>query len=111
MTLAPPCRTCVGKGAATLIQFSSVDGLAAYPYVSIYNATKWAMEGFYESLAREVTGFGIATTLMEPGGFRTDAHSRSAVHTPVLPEYAELREKLLSRFPNPSATRYGSPPP
>ena len=35
------------------------------------------MEGFYEALAQEVTGLGIATTLVEPGGFRTDANTRS----------------------------------
>jgi NAD(P)-dependent dehydrogenase (short-subunit alcohol dehydrogenase family) len=89
------------QGGGHLIQFSSVGGQAAYPFVGIYNATKWAMEGFYEALAQEVAGLGIATTLVEPGGFRTDANTRSVDAAPALPVYAELRERLLSTFAEP----------
>ncbi|MEV6424670.1 SDR family oxidoreductase [Streptomyces sp. NPDC051662] len=89
------------QGGGHLIQFSSVGGQAAFPFVSIYNATKWAMEGFYEALAQEVAGLGIATTLVEPGGFRTDANNRSVDAAPALPVYAGLRERLLGNFAEP----------
>lgn len=89
------------QGGGHLIQFSSIGGQAAFPFVGIYNATKWAMEGFYESLAQEVSGLGIATTLVEPGGFRTDAHTRSADAGTALPVYAELRERTLRDFSEP----------
>lgn len=90
------------QGGGHLIQFSSIGGQAAFPFVSIYNATKWAMEGFYEALAQEVAGLGIATTLVEPGGFRTDANTRSADAAATLPVYAELREQVLRNFSEPA---------
>ncbi|MDX3854335.1 SDR family oxidoreductase [Streptomyces sp. AK02-01A] len=89
------------QGGGHLIQFSSVGGQAAFPFVGVYNATKWAMEGFYEALAQEVAGLGIATTLVEPGGFRTDANTRSVDVSPALPVYAELREQVLRDFAEP----------
>jgi NAD(P)-dependent dehydrogenase (short-subunit alcohol dehydrogenase family) len=89
------------QGSGHLIQVSSIGGLAAFPFVSIYNATKWALEGFYEALATEVDGLGIKTTLVEPGGFRTDANTRSHDVAEPLPAYAGLRQELLSGFAEP----------
>jgi NAD(P)-dependent dehydrogenase (short-subunit alcohol dehydrogenase family) len=89
------------QGGGHLIQFSSIGGQAAFPFVGIYNATKWAIEGFYEALAQEVAGLGIATTLVEPGGFRTDSNARSVDAAPPLPVYAELREQMLRNFAEP----------
>lgn len=89
------------QGGGHLVQFSSIGGQAAFPFVGIYNATKWAMEGFYEALAQEVAGLGIATTLVEPGGFRTDADNRSVDAAAALPAYAELRDQVLRQFSEP----------
>jgi NAD(P)-dependent dehydrogenase (short-subunit alcohol dehydrogenase family) len=83
------------QGGGHLIQLSSIGGQSAFPFVGIYNATKWAIEGFYEALAAEVAGLRIATTLVEPGGFRTDANTRSKDSGPELPVYTELREQVL----------------
>ncbi|WP_371778755.1 SDR family oxidoreductase [Streptosporangium subroseum] len=89
------------QGGGHLVQFSSIGGQAAFPFVGIYNATKWAVEGFYEALAQEVAGLGIATTLVEPGGFRTDANNRSVDAAAALPAYAELRDQVLRQFSEP----------
>src|SRR3979411_2307695 len=78
------------QGGGHLIQLSSIGGQSAFPFVGIYNATKWAMAGFYEALAGEVAGLGIATTLVEPGGFRTDANTRSVDATPASPGWPSL---------------------
>jgi NAD(P)-dependent dehydrogenase (short-subunit alcohol dehydrogenase family) len=43
------------------------DTLHAFPGLSIYHLTKWAIEGFFEAYAQEVERFGIRTTLIEPG--------------------------------------------
>ncbi len=59
-------------GGGRLIQISSGAGQAGFAGLSLYCATKWGIEGFYESLAQEVAGFGIQTTLVEPGTIRTD---------------------------------------
>lgn len=55
-----------------IIQFSSIGGRVGVPGLAAYQAAKWAVEGFSEVLAKEVAGFGIHVTLIEPGGFRTD---------------------------------------
>jgi NAD(P)-dependent dehydrogenase (short-subunit alcohol dehydrogenase family) len=46
-------------------------GQIAFPAMSLYHATKWAIEGFVESVAQEVAPFGIEFTLVEPGVART----------------------------------------
>ena len=55
-----------------IIQVSSIGGITAFQNVGIYHASKWALEGFSQSLAQEVASFGIHVTLIEPGGFSTD---------------------------------------
>ena len=55
-----------------IIQVSSIGGITAFQNVGIYHASKWALEGFSQSLAQEVAPFGIHVTLIEPGGFSTD---------------------------------------
>jgi NAD(P)-dependent dehydrogenase (short-subunit alcohol dehydrogenase family) len=59
------------QGRGHLIQISSVGGQVAFPLLSIYHASKWGIEGFYESLHQEVASFGIKVTIVEPGGART----------------------------------------
>ncbi len=55
-----------------IIQFSSVGGRIGAPGRAPYSAAKWAVEGFSESLAREMALIGVKVTVIEPGGFRTD---------------------------------------
>lgn len=69
------------RNSGRIINFSSVGGLAAFPSVGYYNATKFAVEGISESLAKEVAPIGIRVTLIEPGAFRTDWAGRSANRT------------------------------
>jgi NAD(P)-dependent dehydrogenase (short-subunit alcohol dehydrogenase family) len=59
------------QGGGRLLQISSMGGHMAFPGFSLYHATKWGIEGFYESLAAEIAPFGIHTTLIEPGMIRT----------------------------------------
>jgi NAD(P)-dependent dehydrogenase (short-subunit alcohol dehydrogenase family) len=59
-------------GGGRLVQVSSGAGQAAFPGLSLYCATKWGIEGFFDSLAQEVADFGVQTTLVEPGTIRTD---------------------------------------
>ena len=55
-----------------IINISSISGLIAWSGASIYNASKFAVEGFSETLAEEIAPFGISVTIVEPGGFRTN---------------------------------------
>jgi NAD(P)-dependent dehydrogenase (short-subunit alcohol dehydrogenase family) len=60
------------QGSGWIVQVSSIGGLAAFPLTGIYHASKWALEGFSESLRQEVESFGIKVLMVEPSGFRTD---------------------------------------
>lgn len=65
------------QGGGTIVQLSSVGGRACFPLYSIYHATKWAVEGFSESLALELRPFNIRMRIVEPGAIRTDFYGRS----------------------------------
>lgn len=82
------------QGGGHIIQISSVNGVAAFPYVGAYSASKWALEGFSESLAQEVAPTGINVTIVEPGSFDTDWVDDSAVHAAPLPAYAQLHAAI-----------------
>lgn len=75
------------QGGGHLIQLSSMGGQMAFPGFSLYHATKWGIEGFFEALAQEVAPFKIAVTLVEPGSARTDFGNRSLSEAAPLPDY------------------------
>jgi len=60
------------NGGGHIFQISSMGGQVAVPTHSAYHAGKWGLEGFTESVAREVGDFGIRLTIVELGGTRTD---------------------------------------
>lgn len=97
------------QGNGHIIQVSSVLGIAAIPNLGLYNASKWAVEAISESMAAEIKGFGIHTTLVEPIGYSTDWAGPSAVHSTTIPAYDELRAVVYEQlqnmpFGNPDAT-------
>jgi len=72
-----------------IVNISSVGGLVAFPGVGFYNATKFAVTGYSEALAKEVGALGIKVTVIAPSGFRTDWAGRSANNTKiVIDDYA-----------------------
>jgi NAD(P)-dependent dehydrogenase (short-subunit alcohol dehydrogenase family) len=81
------------QGSGHIIQVSSIGGISAFPNLSAYHASKWALEGFSQALAQEVAEFGIKVTLIEPGGFSTDWSGASARHSAPLPAYDAARER------------------
>ncbi len=73
-----------------VINISSVGGLVAFPALGYYNASKFAVDGFSESLAKEVAHLGIHVTIVAPSGFRTDWAGRSAANSSiVIDDYSE----------------------
>lgn len=79
------------QGGGHIIQVSSIGGISAFAGLGAYHASKWALEGFSQSLAAEVERFGIHVTLIEPGGFSTDWSGASAKRTTELEAYDGLR--------------------
>ncbi|PZR27549.1 MAG: short-chain dehydrogenase/reductase [Citrobacter freundii] len=61
----------------TFINVTSTFGLLGYPTCSIYNASKFAVDGFSEGLAYELAQFGINVKVVAPGGMQTDFAGRS----------------------------------
>src|SRR5271163_1363420 len=71
-----------------ILQVSSVGGRLARPGSSPYHAAKWAVGGFTESLAQELSPFGVKVCALEPGGMRTNWGVRANQDTPeLLPDY------------------------
>jgi NAD(P)-dependent dehydrogenase (short-subunit alcohol dehydrogenase family) len=69
-------------------QVSSEGGQIAYPNFSVYHASKWAIEGFVESVSQEVAPFGIELTIIEPGPTRT-SFGAGLVSPPPMAEYED----------------------
>ena len=76
-----------------ILQVSSIGGIVAFTNVGLYHASKWALEGFSDTLSKEVASFGIHVTLIEPGGFSTDWGGSSAKHAKAIPAYDKVREE------------------
>jgi NAD(P)-dependent dehydrogenase (short-subunit alcohol dehydrogenase family) len=79
------------QGAGHVVTISSSAGLSGFEYCSAYAAAKFGVEGWMESLAAEVEPFGIHTTIVNPGFFRTELLTQSSTEyaTPALADYAE----------------------
>jgi NAD(P)-dependent dehydrogenase (short-subunit alcohol dehydrogenase family) len=66
-----------------IINIASIGGLVGFPSVGFYNATKFAVDGLSESLAKETAPLGIKVTIVAPSGFRTDWAGRSAKNSQI----------------------------
>lgn len=82
-------------GGGTIVQIASMGGKLAFPLYSIYHSTKWAVEGFSESLQYELAQFNIRIKIIEPGTIKTEFYGSSRVKVaPInLPEYKNFVEK------------------
>jgi NAD(P)-dependent dehydrogenase (short-subunit alcohol dehydrogenase family) len=80
------------QGSGHILQVSSIGGVSAFMETGAYHASKWALEGFSQSLSQEVAGFGVKVTLIEPAGYSTDWSGSSAKHSAPLPAYDPVRD-------------------
>jgi NAD(P)-dependent dehydrogenase (short-subunit alcohol dehydrogenase family) len=71
------------QGGGRILQLSSMGGQVVFPGLSLYHASKWAMEGFVEATAIEVAPFNIGFTLVEPGAARTNFGAGRVSATPM----------------------------
>lgn len=88
------------QGGGRVLQVSSEGGQLAYPNFSMYHATKWGIEGYVESVAKEVAPFGIEFTIAEPGpaltGFRGGLVSAPAMAAYAQTPAGEVRRAIQS---------------
>ena len=99
------------KGGGTIINIASVGGRITFPLFSPYHSTKWAVEGFSESLSYELAPLSIYVKLVEPGPIKTDFYGRSAdvaepTHLPAYQKYMKVAgDNMVS-----ASNRDGLPP-
>jgi NAD(P)-dependent dehydrogenase (short-subunit alcohol dehydrogenase family) len=88
------------RGSGMIINVSSLAGLRGMQGLSAYNASKFAVEGFTEAIAQELTPFGVRVSVIEPGPYRTDWAGNSLVKTSGVQEpskdspYYELNQAI-----------------
>ncbi len=97
------------RKSGTLINISSIGGRLTFPLYSLYHSTKWAVEGFSESLQYELAPLNIRVKVVEPGPIKTDFYERSADRNPKLdPDYQGFYDHIMPKLDQAGST--GSPP-
>lgn len=85
------------QGGGTIVNISSGTTLNPNPMLSVYGASKYAIEGFTEALKKELASFDIRVILAHPGGIRTSFAHRSAVTEPR-EEYRGTASEAVMNF-------------
>lgn len=97
------------QGSGHIIQISTIGARLGMPGLSAYHTAKWALEGFSESLAKEIAPFGVKVTMVEPGGFRTDWAGSSMTVAPVGTAYQPLFAPMLDYLQQHNGNQPGDP--
>ncbi|HEY6642692.1 oxidoreductase [Povalibacter sp.] len=94
-----------------IFNLSSVAGLRGMEFSSLYCTSKFALEGFSESLSHEVAPFGIFVTLIEPGPFRTGFLAKESLRISMNPiaDYDDRRKRARSSFEERDGQQPGDP--
>ena len=112
--LAAMCRAVLpilrAQASGMIVNISSMGGVCGFPGIGYYNATKFAVEGLSEAMAKELAPLGVKVLIVEPGPFRTDWAGRS-LKTPknAIDAYADTavaRRKATQAY---SGTQAGDP--
>lgn len=85
------------KKKGLFISTTSIGGLVTFPFNSLYHAGKWALEGWSESLAFELSLFNIGIKTVSPGAIKTDFMGRSMVFSPH-PAYQGAIDNVIKTF-------------
>jgi NAD(P)-dependent dehydrogenase (short-subunit alcohol dehydrogenase family) len=100
------------RRAGHIISISSSAGLAAgFDFVSAYAASKFGLEGWMESLHAEVAPFGITTTVVNPGFFRTELLTEQSTNyaAPSIKDYDERRGPVVEYWKSQNGRQSGDP--
>ncbi len=94
-----------------IITISSSAGLAGFEFGTAYAASKFGLEGWMESLDAEVTPFGIHTTIVNPGFFRTELLTEQSTNfaEASIPDYDERRAAQLAFWKSQNGKQSGDP--
>ncbi|GAB3555797.1 SDR family NAD(P)-dependent oxidoreductase [Spelaeicoccus albus] len=87
------------RDKGTIVQISGVDGRTAGYLTGVYNASKWAVNAFSESLRQEVTARGVRVVVVEPGATATEISSH-ITHSPTRDAVEEFAAALQPLTPD-----------
>src|SRR5262245_2582006 len=79
-----------------IINVSSLSGVSSIPFMGIYSASKFALEGFTEALRLEVSPFNIHVSLTEAGFLKTPMMNKRQISTAQLKEYDAWRQRAFN---------------
>ncbi len=88
------------QGFGHVLMISSISGRLGFPGVSSYAASKFALEGWTETLRYEMKSLGIQVVLVEPGSFATDIWTRNAKQTAGLQDPASANASRVPGWRN-----------
>jgi NAD(P)-dependent dehydrogenase (short-subunit alcohol dehydrogenase family) len=98
------------RGTGAIVQMSSMGGRFTFAGVGAYSATKFALEGWSEALAKEVERFGIKVLIVEPGAFRTSFNGPGALlMSKAIAAYDDQIEPLRTGMPDDDGKQPGDP--
>jgi len=94
-----------------VVTFSSSAGITGGEFTSAYAASKFALEGWSESLTPEVAPYGIRTMLVEPGFFRTELLTEDSTRypEPTIEDYAERTRQTVTAWRGMDGQQGGDP--
>ncbi len=93
-----------------IVQISSHGGIKAFAGFGVYNASKFALEGFSEALAQEVESLGIKVSIVEPGPFRTNFAGKGLMEAErVINDYAQTAGKFRDKLKGVHGKQEGDP--
>ncbi len=94
-----------------VVTITSLAGVVGGAFTSAYAASKFALEGWMESLRDEVAPFGITTTIVEPGFFRTELLEPASTTWPSLsiPDYADRTAQTIASWQSMNGKQSGDP--
>jgi NAD(P)-dependent dehydrogenase (short-subunit alcohol dehydrogenase family) len=99
------------QGSGHIISISSSAGFSGFEFGTAYAASKFGLEGWMDSLHAEVAPFGITTTIVNPGFFRTELLTDQSTNyaEPSIADYDERRAKLLAYWKAQNGRQSGDP--
>jgi NAD(P)-dependent dehydrogenase (short-subunit alcohol dehydrogenase family) len=99
------------QGSGHIITISSSAGLSGFEFGTAYAASKFGIEGWMESLQAEVAPFGISTTIVNPGFFRTELLTEQSTNfaVPSIADYEERRTKQMEFWKSQNGKQSGDP--
>lgn len=86
------------NGKGSIVNLSTFGGVVGMPFATLYSSSKFAVEGFSESLSHEVSELNISVKIVEPGSVKTNFRSRQEFISTEIDEYNRIMGNIYTKF-------------